>query len=298
MRKLPRAIRRVLVAADMQKAKVRALAPRVQSWLSSRVESVEFEGDPRAFVKAVGDAVRLDLVVVLGGDGTLLGVVRAFAESPVPALGINLGRVGFLASTPASHWRSALEEILAGQAVLDERMRISAQLVGTGGSERTFVALNEVLVARETRQSMMSALLLVGGRRVAEYRADGLIVATPSGSTAYSLSAGGPILAPTMLGLVVTPICPQGLSFRPIVLHPDSALELVVEKTSGATTLVVDGQDFVLLEEGARIAVRRHEVPYPLLAWGELDPYRRLRECLGWSGGIAADAAIPVEDPS
>jgi NAD+ kinase len=224
-----------------------------------------------------------DLVVVLGGDGALLGAVRAFAHTPVPTLGINLGRVGFLASTPAKHWREALEGVLDGEGVLEPRMRVVATIGDHDASSLDAIALNEVLVAHGTAPGMLTLALSVGGEWVADYRCDGLILATPSGSTAHSLSAGGPILFPSMLGLVVTPICPQGLSYRPIVLHPDSSIEIRVKESSADTLLVLDGQAFHPLQVGEVVRARRHPVAYPLLAWSELDAYRRLRDRLGWS---------------
>ena len=232
-------------------------------------------------------------MVVLGGDGAILGGVRAFARDPVPTLGINFGRVGFLASTPASQWRESLSSVLGGEGLLDPRMRLAATIHRADGSESSVTALNDLVASRAAQQSMMVLGLQVENEWVTDYRADGLIIATPSGSTAHSLSAGGPILSPSMSCLVVTPICPQGLSYRPIVLHQDSRLQLVVKQSSGVLSLAVDGQGFYEVNQGDRIEITRHPVPYPLLGWRELDPYRRLRERLGWSGLIAPDVAAP-----
>ncbi len=280
------AVRRVLVVANPAKPGVGDLLEVLEPWLAGRVEHVEVARDPRrlaARAREGGAAARPDLVVVLGGDGTLLGVVRAFGHDPVPTLGINFGRVGFLAGTPAGHWEEALADVLAGRGELDPRMRLEAHIHAARAEPVVTAALNDVVVARGLHQGMMVVSLSVGGAWVADYRADGLIVATPSGSTAHSLSAGGPVLAPSMLGLVVTPICPLGLSYRPIVLHPDSDVELTVRSASGVTTLTVDGQGFYPLDIGDRVELRRHAVPYPLLGWRKLDPYRRLRSRLGWS---------------
>jgi NAD+ kinase len=289
-------VRHVLVAADLQKVGVRDFRAELLPWLRERVERVTLEGDVAALCRARAaltpeQASRdlPDLVVVLGGDGAILGAVRAFADHPVPTLGINFGRVGFLASTPASQWQDALSGVLAGEGVVEPRMRLEASLADGNGSAVRAVALNDVLVTRGTTQGMLVVGLSVWDQWVADYRADGLIVATPSGSTAHSLSAGGPILFPSMLGMIVTPICPQGLSYRPIVMHPDSRLEIVVKESSGDTMLVVDGQAFHPLALGARVRIARHEIAYPLLAWAKLDPYRRLRDRLGWSEQRVAD---------
>ncbi|NUP96155.1 MAG: NAD(+)/NADH kinase [Planctomycetaceae bacterium] len=283
----------VLIAADPDKAGVRELLAELVPWLRQRVDKVETAEDVRALVErrsALSRKASLhdlpDLMIVLGGDGAILGAVRAFSATPVPTLGINFGRVGFLASTPVSHWRDALDGVLAGEGVLEPRLRLVAHLEASSGGESDGVeaiALNEILVARGTAPGMLALGLSVGGEFVADYRADGLIVATPSGSTAHSLSAGGPILFPSMLAMVVTPICPQGLSYRPIVLHPDSAVEILVKESSGDTLLVLDGQAFHPMRVGQVVRIERHTVAYPLLAWSKLDPYRRLRDRLGWN---------------
>ncbi len=294
------AVRRVLVVADHDKDVVRQFEERLRPWLLERVERVDFEGDARELVRA-REALTPeqsgrdlpDLLVVLGGDGAILGVVRAFADHPVPTIGINFGRVGFLASVPSGHWREALEPCLSGRAPIEPRMRLEARLEGSGGAAVRAVALNDVVVARGQTQGMLTVGLYVDGDWVTDYRADGLILATPSGSTAHSLSAGGPILFPSMGAIVVTPICPQGLSYRPIVLRDTSRLEVVVQASAGITTLALDGQGYYSMREGDRALVQRHPEPYPLLSWSSLDPYRRLRERLGWSG-VLSPAEVPA----
>ena len=285
-------VQRVLVVADLDKQGVRELRQRLLEWLGARVNQVAFEGDLRGFLNRralEGFAISQDepdLVVVLGGDGAILAAVRAFANQPVPTVGINFGRVGFLASTPASHWEEALAGILAGQGVLEPRMRLTARMKSHDGEDISAIALNDVVLQRAVTQGMLTVALRVDGEWVTDYRADGLIVATPSGSTAHSLSAGGPILIPSMFGLVVTAICPQGLANRPLVLHPDAKIELVIRTTGGLTTLVVDGQGYAPMRQGDSVFVERHPIAYPLLGWAKLDPYRRLRERLGWSGTV------------
>ncbi len=278
-----------LVLANYEKQAVRELAAELEPWLQERVKRLRVEHDIRAFTaERVQQSPerraeeRPDLIVVLGGDGALLGAVRAFADDPVPTLGINFGRVGFLASTPASRWRTTLESALEGRCDVEGRMRLQARWTDEGGQVRESVALNEVVLQRGSHQGMLRTTLSVDGVWVTNYRSDGVIVATPSGSTAYSLSAGGPILAPMVEGLVVTPLSSQGLSNRPIVLHADGELELRVVGSSGLTTLAVDGQAYFGLHQGRNVRLTRHPVDYPLLAMTDLDPYRRLRNRLGW----------------
>ncbi|MBI5361536.1 MAG: NAD(+)/NADH kinase, partial [Planctomycetes bacterium] len=236
---------------------------------------------------------RPDALVVLGGDGAILAAVRAFADEPVPTLGINFGRVGFLASAESSQWQEAIEELLTGRSVREPRMRLEAHFADSNGKEVRVVALNDVVLTRGAFQGMLTLSLKVGGDWLTHYRADGLIVATPSGSTAYSLAAGGPLVAPSIEGVVVTPVCPQALSHRAIVLGATEELEVVVEESSGVTTLVVDGQGFFQMQQGDRVILRRHPVPWPLLARPGVDPYRRWRERLGWRGSVEPDAFPP-----
>lgn len=287
-----RELRRVSVLSDRAKVDAHRALVEIEPWLAARVERVEIDSDLREFAQRAARLGRPpvdelpDLVVVLGGDGSILSAVRAFAQDPVPILGINFGRVGFLASVALGDWEEALEEVLAGRSLVEPRMRLVVEFSARGSAPSSAVALNDVVVARGAVQGMLSLSLSVGEHWVTDYRADALIVATPSGSTAHSLAAGGPILEPSMAGIVVTPICPQSLSHRPLVLHPDSLLTIEVDRSSGLTTLAVDGQGFFPLRQGDRARVRRHVVPYPILVRPGSNPYRRVRERLGWRGSF------------
>jgi NAD+ kinase len=293
------AIQSVLVLANAEKAAVRVLLEELEPWLRSRVRALEVREDVRAFgeerarLLAAGKRPAApDLVVVLGGDGAILGAVQAFAEHPVPTLGINLGQVGFLAATPAAAWREALAACLAGEAIEEPRLRLEVEWTSEGRVQHA-IALNEVALQRSSHGGMIQASLWADENWVTNYRADGVIVATPSGSTAYSLSAGGPILETSLEAIVVTPICPQGLSNRPLVLPAGVELTLSVRAPSGNPTLAVDGQDFHRLAEGDTLTLRRHPLPVPLVWMRGMDPYRRLRERLGWRGSLD-----PAEGPA
>lgn len=280
-------IRRVLVLVVSDAAEIAPLAHQLERWLRRRVDEVQVERKGRAWCEArelrsPGEgAPDPDLAIVLGGDGALLGAVRAFSEHPVPVLGINFGRVGFLASTTASRWEETLEGVLTGEGFLEQRMRLRAEWERDGETVRG-TALNDVVVQRAPRQGLLTARVFVDEHWVTDYRADGVIVATPSGSTAYALAAGGPILEPSVPAFVVTPICSQGLSNRPIVIHATGELRLELITTGGELDAVLDGQTFHPLLEGEEIRVRRHPTPYPLYVMPGLDPYRRLRSRLGW----------------
>jgi NAD+ kinase len=289
----------VLVLADADKKDVRGLLAVLEPWLGARVKTVAVEPDARAYyrrreeARAARKAAPPDLLVVLGGDGAILGAVRAFAETPVPTIGINFGRVGFLASAEASSWQDALAEVLEGKTVVEPRLRIEAELVAADGKVVRSTALNDVVLTRGAFQGLLEIALRIGEEWVTNYRADGLIVATASGSTAYSLASGGPILAPTMPDLVVTPICPQALSHRTIVLPSASGLSLSITSASGITTLVVDGQGFYPMKKGDVVRLRRHPVTWPLLARPGEDFFQRLRERLGWRGSFEPDVFPP-----
>jgi NAD+ kinase len=289
---------RVLVLADGEKSNVSALVSDLEPWLRKRVRELSIQMDVRAFCKerqattsraGSPEAPVPDVVVVLGGDGAILASARAFAERPVPTIGLNFGRVGYLASAETHHWRETLTEVFEGRAVLEPRMRVLADLPSATGARIQAIAMNDVVVTRGAYQGMLEVALEVDGNWVTNYRADGLIVATPSGSTAYSLAAGGPILAPAMQGFVVTPICPQSLSHRPVVMDSDNQLSLTVTRSIGVTTVVVDGQGFFPMHEGDTVKLARHPVPYPLLARPGLDPFKRLRDRLGWRGSFEPD---------
>lgn len=300
-------IRSAAVLADGRKSPVLELLSELQPWLAERLEHVTVVEDVQGFDaadarKLQASAAAPELVVVLGGDGSILSAVRAFAEQPVPTLGINLGRVGFLASAENSEWREALEHVLAGRCTREPRMRFSVRLCRSGGGKTgaQAVALNDAVVARGAAQGMLTIALRVGTHWVTNYRADGLVVATPSGSTAYSLASGGPVLAPAMQGIVVTPISPQALAHRPIVLDTEAELSLALTGSTGDSdaeaTLVVDGHSVGTMRTGDVLRIQRHPVPYPLLAPPGLDPYKRLRDRLGWRGSIEADV-FPDDEP-
>lgn len=294
-----RTLGRVLVLADGEKDAVDELLADLEPWLDERADSVRIERDLHAYDDDTPAERRRrerpDLVVVLGGDGAILAAVRAFQDAPVPTLGINFGRVGFLASVEAGQWREALDEVLRGRAVVESRMRLAVEL--HGAKTPTAVALNDAVITRGAFQGMLSIALKVGGHWVTNYRADGLVVATPSGSTAYSMAAGGPILAPSMSAFSVSPVSPQALSHRPLVVDGTETLELHVTRASGLTTLVVDGQGFYPMQEGDSVRVTRHPEPYPLLSRRGFDPYTRLRDRLGWRGSIEPDVFPDESQP-
>lgn len=227
---------------------------------------------------------KADLLIVLGGDGTLLAVARALGESSVPILGVNLGTLGFLAETSREDLYPALGEVLQGNYVVEERMRIEVRVERDGAECDRYLALNDAVIARSTALSRVVDLdTRANGVPVTTYHADGLITATPTGSSAYSLSAGGPLLLSTAHAILLTPICPHTLSQRPLVLPAETEVEILVEDARGGEIhLTVDGQVGRELEEGDRVHVRQSESPVCMLVAPHRNRYQVMREKLGW----------------
>ena len=275
-------VERVLCLADGAKPAAVEFLDTLVPWLEQQGLEVEARDSVRSIERDAPPKKRPDLILVLGGDGAILGVVRAFADDPIPIMGINFGYLGFLAGTPSGQALEVLAEILSGEVVPEMRMRLIARLE----DGREVIALNDVVLQRGAHQGLLVSSLSVGDDWVTNLRGDGLIIATPSGSTAYSLAAGGPVVEPSMRCFVFTPLASPGLANRPIVLDPDAELVVEVVDSHGIATMVVDGQGFYPLQAGATIEVKRHPVAYPLYSMPDLDPYRRLRERLGWSQSL------------
>lgn len=198
----------------------------------------------------------VDLLVTLGGDGTLLSVARHPAPD-VPILGINIGRLGFLTTCGPDDYEEVLEEALAGSARLEERRLLSVSVSEDRRRARTYRVVNDAVLSKSALARIAAIRVDVDGRTVSRYRGDGLIVSTPTGSTAYNLSAGGPILEPTMPALVLSPICPHTLSLRPLVLPDSVRLDLHVEEDATGVFLTLDGQEGFPVGAATRIAISR-----------------------------------------
>jgi NAD+ kinase len=224
-----------------------------------------------------------DLIVALGGDGTLLSVARATGTRPVPILGVNLGRLGFLAELSSDELLPALEKLLAGAIPVVSRMRLDVRVRRGQDEVGAFQALNDAVITKTQISRMIDVDAYANGAKVTTYHADGLIVATPTGSTAYSLSAGGPLLAPDLEAIVLTPICPHSLTQRPIVLPETVELEIVPRVRGEEVALTVDGQEgFATLAEGDRIAISRSIHPAEFVTSPFRDRYEILHAKLRW----------------
>ena len=224
-----------------------------------------------------------DLVVVLGGDGTLIHAASLLEGRPVPILGVNMGSLGFMTEVPQTELYTALEQVLAGKAQVSERMKLRVHLHKGGASERALDSevLNDVVIAKSALSRMAELHTRCSGEHVTTYRADGVIVATPTGSTAYSLAANGPIMYPTMRGVIIAPICPHTLTQRPLVVPDDESIDIVLTNDT-EVYLTLDGQKGQPLEKGDRVQVKQSYNRVLLVRNPNLDFFGILRAKLRW----------------
>ncbi len=223
-----------------------------------------------------------DALVVVGGDGTILRAARTGAVRGVPVLGVNVGGFGFLAEVGLEELPEALERLVAGRHAVEERMMLAAEVVRGGEVAERFLALNDMVVTKSGYARLMPIRVCVNGEHLATYLADGLIVSTPTGSTAYNLSAGGPILSPGVRALVITPICPHTLTARPVVVDADDVATVEVASEVEGVLLTVDGQVGCPLRGGDVVRVRRAEERAQLVRLKPPSFYELLRQKFAW----------------
>ncbi|HET6207682.1 MAG TPA: NAD(+)/NADH kinase, partial [Terracidiphilus sp.] len=223
-----------------------------------------------------------ELIIVLGGDGTLLSVGRIFAATGTPILSVNLGFLGFLTEVRLGDLYATLDSWCHNCHLLDARAMLHAALWRQGRSHSTFEAVNDIVVTKGDIARMGDFTVELDGKKVASFRADGVIVSTPTGSTAYSLAANGPILTPDVDAMVVTPICPHLLTLRPIVVRGDASLSVRVEGIPNLALLTVDGQRAVELELGDEIRCQRSTHTVNLVRLAEGGFFEALRSKLSW----------------
>lgn len=227
----------------------------------------------------------VDLAAVIGGDGTMLHAVSRLGDFEKPVAGINIGTLGFLTSCTDDELDEFAQSVAAGRFTTSVRTLLAATVHRRGRPAEAFTALNEITLARGDTGRLVSLRAKVDGELLNDYRADGLIVATPTGSTAYSLSAGGPLIAPGAAVFLITPICPHSLSQRALVLPDSSVVELSSQSLGNEPMLfTVDGRDSVRIEPGDHIEVRKSDRSFHLLRLEERSFYEALRQKLGWQG--------------
>ena len=277
------------IISKPQKPELEHILPELTAWLKAR--GIEYICDPQsALYLRAGDGIERtgmplhapDLVIMLGGDGTLLSAARAFSVSNTPILAVNLGSLGFLTETPLSELYDALEAWVAGKAVLEKRNLMHVELVREGKLFRQWEALNDVVASKGAIARMSEFAVELDGQFVARFRADGVIVATPTGSTAYNLAAAGPILMPSVDAMVITAICPHLLTIRPIVVPGNAEIMVAVDVVPHETYLTVDGQEAVELHLDDHVRCRRSAYSVRLLRLHPNGLFNVLRSKLSW----------------
>jgi NAD+ kinase len=280
-------IRRVGICLKHDSPQAAELVRALHAWLRERDIEVGFDEQTAPWCDAAPEepvalASNCDLLVSLGGDGTLLAVARAAGHHPVPILGVNLGTLGFLTEVNGDELFEALELLLVGKAEIVARMRLEVTVERAGREEIRFEALNEAVVDKDSLSRMIDLQVSADGQAVTTYYADGLIVATPTGSTAYSLSAGGPLILPGTDVMVLTPICPHALTQRPLVLPHTVRIDVKVLSRESEVSLTVDGQQGLALQDGDRIRIARSPHPARIVASPVRNRFEILRTKLHW----------------
>jgi NAD+ kinase len=285
----PAKFRRVGLVAKVGSSPALRLARSLEAGLQKRGRRVVYDMETAEALSRKGGVSRdriarlCDLVLVVGGDGTLLSVARS-APSRTPLLGINVGLLGFLAGIARGEALRRLDEVLAGGFREDRRRRLDVT-VGRGPHHGTYRVLNDAVLNREALARIATFSVQLDGRPVAEFRADGVIVSTPTGSTAYNLSAGGPILQPALGAIVITPICPHTLAQRPLVVTAGTGIRIGVmgpQRRDGGVYLTLDGQEGFPIMSGIPVDIQSSSSSVTLLRAPELDHFDQLAEKLSW----------------
>lgn len=278
------------IISKPQKPELCEVLAELTEWFRARGYTYLLDPESAAYLERGEEAVERtamaahapEICVTLGGDGTLLSAARAFALTSTPILGCNLGSLGFLTEVPLGDLYVTLEAWKDGTAFIDLRHMMHAELLREGEETREWLALNDVVLAKGAIARMGEFMIEVDGQSVARFRADGVIVATPTGSTAYTLAANGPILIPSLDAMVMTAICPHLLTIRPIVVSGSSEIMLTVDVVPHETYLTVDGQEAVELLLNDRVRCRRSERCVKLLRLHANGIFNVLRSKLSW----------------
>jgi len=267
---------RFFVLGNADRPNVRQEAQDLLPFLRQHGEVVVFDLDQREDL----DNYSADVALVLGGDGAILRAGRQMGRRQVPVLGVNLGKLGFLADVAPEEVRAAVPQIVAGNFRTTTHLMFECEADTANGRQR-FLGLNEVVVQAGPPFHMLDLELEIDGEPASSFRGDGLIVSTPIGSTAHSLSAGGPILGQELRAFVVTPICPHSLTSRTVVDSAEKTYTIVVRRATNGF-LIVDGQDVVPIPAGARVAIRQAPVSFQLVKVAGRSYYRTLHDKLNW----------------
>ena len=283
-------IKKVGIIANVEKERIAPFTASFQQWLEKRGVRVFLEEEiavrmkQKAGFRRDDATLSLDLIAVLGGDGTLLRAARFVARHNLPIVGINMGTFGYLTEINRSETYAAFDLILAGDFVTEKRMMLDVSVRRGGKRIGSGAVLNDVVINRGNLSRIVELETSVGGQHLTTYKADGLIISTPTGSTAYSLSAGGPIVFPGKELMIINPICPHTLTNRPIIFPESAVVNIVLRSGGGGATITLDGQESYRIERGDVMEVKKSKQATKLV----LSPHRSygeiLRSKLGWGG--------------
>ena len=270
---------------------VKTLAKLVECLLSAGKEVLldsnaqkNWQGEP---MEEYDYEKKVDLLMVLGGDGTVIRAVRNMKDFSVPMFGINMGRLGFLVGTAPENINSACQMLWETKFTLDKRMLLHTEIIRDGKVLETFVSLNEMVVGQSSVARLVELSVKVNDELIADFRSDGLIVATPTGSTAHSLSAGGPILHPKMEAFILTPICPHSFNQKPIVITSEKIIEVApMGKGKEDFCITIDGQISQDLEKGDIIRIKKHPYKAKFLRLEEENFFKTIKGKLGWGSSF------------
>ncbi|MDI6840487.1 MAG: NAD(+)/NADH kinase [bacterium] len=276
---------RIGIIANPEKALISSVIPELIQWLQENKQQVFISDENKALVSDKKIIVKLkditktsDVILAIGGDGTLLKAARIVGNSGIPILGINLGGLGFLTEVALDNLYPALTRLIRADYEIELRMVLEANV-----KQRPLYALNDAVIMQTGVGRMLQFTVYIDDKYVSEFSSDGIIISTPTGSTAYSLAAFGPILHPKLESIVVNLICPHTLGARPIVVSDDSTVK--IECKSKKSALVIDGQERVLLNQGEKVLIRKADYKIKLIKSSARDFYEILRTKLKWGGG-------------
>lgn len=280
---------RVLLVANHDRPKIRAILPEFRQWLAERAT---IAGEFAAMSRTNLTTTDVDLAVVLGGDGTLLSQARQLVDFGIPLLGVNLGRLGFLAEFDLTDLFSASPDIFSGKAelMLHSHMLIEVHVYSQGAdieqaqaARERHLALNDCVITSGPPFRMIELFLMLDGQSTPSVHGDGLIISTPIGSTAYSVSSGGSIIEPRLDCFAITPIAAHSLAFRPLIISPKTNLTVTLERANAGTTMVIDGQGFAALRAGDRVVIRQYARRVSFVANPGNNYWRTLTRKMHWA---------------
>lgn len=265
------------------------LAPTLNVTLAFEEELYEIAGQG----EALEEPDTLDLLLTLGGDGTLLRGARYLGDLDIPILGVNLGRLGFLTSCGGGEFQVALQRWARGEFTAEQRMALDVHAFGVDGEARgAWRCLNDVVLHKGGFARVVRFGVHVDGEPIGAFGADGVVISTPTGSTGYSLSAGGPVVVPTVESIIVTPVSPHTLAMRPLVLPPDVEVAVRAEDGPEGLLVTVDGQVGTTFKAGEHLRIRRAAIPVRIVRFPGTSFFERLRHKLGWGGLSERDGVL------